>query len=87
VTPPRFDADLVVRADLELFGRMWLGHFDYDSASRCGTVVVEGPRTLAKQLPRWLMWSPMAGFVREHERTLAQAARMRSQRPARASSI
>ncbi|MEP7310816.1 MAG: winged helix-turn-helix transcriptional regulator [Acidobacteriota bacterium] len=69
VTPPKFDADLVVRADLAFFYRVWLGHEDFDTAVRCGSVVVEGPPTLAKQLPRWLMWSPMARFVREHARS------------------
>ena len=72
VTPPRFDADLVVRADLAFFYRLWLGRVEYHAASRCGAVVVEGPPTLAKQLPRWLMWSPLARMVRERERALAQ---------------
>jgi DNA-binding HxlR family transcriptional regulator len=71
VTPPRFDPDLVVHADLAFFFRMWLGHVDYDTANRSGAVVVDGAPSLAKQLPRWLMWSPMARFVRERERTLA----------------
>jgi len=75
VKPPRFDADLVVRADLEFFVRVWLGHVDFDTASRCGAVTVDGPLALAKQLPRWLMWSPMAHLVRERERTLAQSPR------------
>jgi DNA-binding HxlR family transcriptional regulator len=72
VTPPRFDADLIVRSDLAYFFRLWLGHVDYDTANRCGAVVVDGPPALAKQLPRWLMWSPMARFVRE--RVPAQTA-------------
>jgi DNA-binding HxlR family transcriptional regulator len=72
VTPPRFDADLVVRADLAFFYRLWLGRVEYGAASRSGAVVVDGPPTLAKQLPRWLMWSPMARIVRERERALAQ---------------
>src|SRR5262245_199154 len=71
VTPPRFDADLIVRADLAFFYRVWLGQIEYDAATRCGSLVVEGPPALAKQLPRWFMWSPMARFVRERERTLA----------------
>lgn len=66
VTPPRFDADLVVRSDLAFFFRVWLGQADFDAAVRCGSVIVDGPPTLAKQLPRWLMWSPMAPAVREH---------------------
>lgn len=64
VTPPGFDADLVVRADLALFYRMWLGHVEYAAALRCGSVVIDGPPSLAKQFPHWLMWSPMARFVR-----------------------
>jgi DNA-binding HxlR family transcriptional regulator len=71
VTPPGFDSDLVVRADLALFYRVWLGGLEYDAAIRCGSVVVDGLPALAKQLPRWLMWSPMARFVREHEQTSA----------------
>jgi DNA-binding HxlR family transcriptional regulator len=74
VTPPGFDSDLIVRADLAFFYRLWLGHIGYDAAIRCGDVVVEGIPALAKQLPRWLMWSPMARFVREREQTLAQAS-------------
>ncbi len=71
VTPPGFDADLIVRADLAAFYRVWLGHIEYDAAIRCGAVAVEGAPALARQLPRWFLWSPMAGFVRERERTLA----------------
>jgi DNA-binding HxlR family transcriptional regulator len=67
VTPPGFDSDLFVRADLAFFYRVWLGHIEYDAAVRCGGVIVEGIPVLARQLPRWLMWSPMARFVREHE--------------------
>jgi len=71
VTPPGFDSDLIVRSDLALFYRVWLGHIEYDAAIRCGSVVVEGLPVLAKQLPQWFMWSPMARFVREREHALA----------------
>ena len=64
VTPPGFDADLVVRSDLGAFYRVWLGQIDYAAALRCGAVVVEGPPALARQLPQWFMWSPMARFIR-----------------------
>ena len=74
VTPPRFDADLVVRADLESFYRVWLGHVDFQTARRCGTVLVDGPTSLVKQLPRWLLWSPMARFVQERDRAAAQTS-------------
>ena len=75
VTPPGFAADLVVRADLAFFYRMWLGHVEYDAALRCRALVVEGSADLVRQLPRWLMWSPMAGLVREREREAALASR------------
>ena len=65
VTPPGFDSDLVVRSDLAFFYRVWFGHVDYDAAVRSGDVVVEGSPALARQFPRWLLWSPMARFVRE----------------------
>jgi DNA-binding HxlR family transcriptional regulator len=74
VTPPGFDADLVVRADLAFFYRLWMGEVDYDNAIRCGSLVVEGVPALAKQLPRWLMWSPLARFVRERELAVAQTS-------------
>jgi len=65
VTPPGFDSDLVVRADLLMFYRIWLRQIEYDTALRGGTLVVEGPPALASRLPKWLMWSPMARFVLE----------------------
>lgn len=65
VTPPKFDADLIVHADLALFYRVWLGRIGYADAVRRGAVVVDGMPRLVKQLPTWLMWSPMACFVRE----------------------
>jgi DNA-binding HxlR family transcriptional regulator len=73
VTPPGFDSDLIVRADLAFFYRVWFGHVDYDGAMRGGSVVVEGAPSLAAQLPHWLLWSPMARFVRERERDAPQA--------------
>lgn len=74
VTPPRFEADLIVRADLACFYRVWLGQMEYDAALRCGAVSVDGPPALAKQLPHWFMWSPMARFVRERECALGRPA-------------
>jgi DNA-binding HxlR family transcriptional regulator len=73
-TPPGFDSDLIVRADLALFYRLWLGYVEYDMAVRSGAVIVDGPPALARDFPRWLMWSPMSRFVREHTRPTAVAA-------------
>jgi DNA-binding HxlR family transcriptional regulator len=74
VTPPGFDSDLIVRADLLLFYRIWLGQMDYDSALRCGALVVDGPPALATQLPQWFLWSPMSRFFRERRATHKQVS-------------
>ena len=73
VTPPGFDSDLLVRANLALFYRVWLGHIDFEAAIRRRDVLVEGVPSLVKQFPKWLMWSPMARFVREHAKALTSA--------------
>ena len=67
LTPPGFDSDLIVHADLAFFYRVWFGHVTYDAAIRSGAIVVDGLPALASQLPRWLLWSPMARFVRHLE--------------------
>ena len=71
VTPPGFDSDLVIRSDLAAFYRVWLGQIDYAAALRCGALTVEGPPALARQLPQWFMWSPMARFIRAGAPSLA----------------
>ena len=70
VRPPRFDIDLVVRADLTTFYRVWLGHVDWATALRAGDVAVEGSPTLIRALPTWLLWSPMAVHVRSERARL-----------------
>ncbi len=73
VTPPRFDPDLVVRADLAFFHRVWLGQIEYAAALKCGGILIDGAPALATAFPRWLMWSAMARFVRERAGTWAAA--------------
>ena len=62
--PPGFDTDLIVRANLAFFYRVWLGYIDYDAAIRSREIIVDGPRVLAREFPRWFAWSPMARIVR-----------------------
>ena len=62
--PPGFDPDLIVRADLSFFYRVWVGYVDYASALRSGGITIDGSAALAREFPRWLMWSPMAHHVR-----------------------
>jgi DNA-binding HxlR family transcriptional regulator len=72
--PPGFDSDLIVHTDLTFFHRVWLGYIDYDAALRSNGIVVEGSPSLARDLPRWFTWSPMARFVRmERDRHAARA--------------
>jgi hypothetical protein len=42
----------VARRHLALFYRVWLGQIEYDAATRCGSIVVDGPRR------RWRSGSP-----------------------------
>jgi DNA-binding HxlR family transcriptional regulator len=62
--PPGFDPDLIVRSELSFFYRLWLGYVDYAAALKSGALTVDGSPALARELPRWLMWSPMARYVR-----------------------
>jgi SCP-2 sterol transfer family protein len=62
--PPGYDAQVVVRTEVKVLYRVWLGEMEYAAAVRGGSLVVEGPRPLVQALPRWFLWSPMARFVR-----------------------
>jgi DNA-binding HxlR family transcriptional regulator/putative sterol carrier protein len=62
--PPGFPPDLVVRADLVAFYRVWLGYLDWNAAVRSGGLSVEGPAVLVRSLPGLFLWSPMSKFVR-----------------------
>jgi DNA-binding HxlR family transcriptional regulator len=72
--PPGFDPDLIVRAELALFYRVWVGALDYEDAVRSGDIDVAGRPALARELPRWLMWSPMAHHVRAGRERIAISA-------------
>ncbi|HTK91144.1 MAG TPA: helix-turn-helix domain-containing protein [Verrucomicrobiae bacterium] len=61
---PKFDVDLVVTADLELFYRVWLGRVSLDDAMRRGWMRVDGSPALRGGFARWFAWSPMAPAVR-----------------------
>lgn len=69
--PPGFDPDLIVHADLALFFRVWVGVRAYEDAVRAGDIVVDGRPALVRELPRWLMWSPMAHHVRAGQEAIA----------------
>jgi DNA-binding HxlR family transcriptional regulator len=79
--PPGFDSDLIVRAEVRDFYRIWLHEIDYSVALRSGVVVIEGPPRLRRDFPQWLMWSPMARHVHaERERRRSRPTRRRTPR-------
>jgi DNA-binding HxlR family transcriptional regulator len=77
VRPPRFDIDIVVRADLADFYRVWLGYVDWIAAMRLGQLTIEGPPALVRAFPGWLQWSPMAKHVRRERIRCAKPASRR----------
>lgn len=63
LTPPGFEIDVIVSADLESWFRLWLGRLTYAEALRGGQVCVEAAPRLARAFPRWFAWSPAAPIV------------------------
>jgi DNA-binding HxlR family transcriptional regulator len=56
---PGFDIDLLVRADVGILYRVWLGQLSLTSAQRAGQIEVDGPPSLARAFAtRWFVWSP-----------------------------
>jgi DNA-binding HxlR family transcriptional regulator len=68
---PGFDVDLIVTTPLQRLIEIWMGDVSFGESVRDGTVVIEGKRQLASQLPNWLklsVFAPIerrAGIVRE----------------------
>lgn len=63
-TDPGFEVDAVLRADLASLYRVWEGEIDLLDAVRSGAADLTGARWIVAGLPRWLMYSPVAPFVR-----------------------
>jgi DNA-binding HxlR family transcriptional regulator len=64
LTDPGFGVDLVVIADLATFTKIWLGDVSFEQAIRARKVRLEGPREIARALPRWLLLGHFAGVAR-----------------------
>ncbi|MEZ5292294.1 MAG: helix-turn-helix domain-containing protein [Vicinamibacterales bacterium] len=75
--PPRFETDVVVHAELLDVYRVWLGHVPWATAIGSGQVTIDGDPALVRALPGWLLWSPMAVHVREHQVACAVPSRPR----------
>jgi DNA-binding HxlR family transcriptional regulator len=75
---PGFDTDLTVRAELRLFVETWRGLRDLRSEIRARRIRLQGPPSLIRQFPDWLMMSALAPHGRERpgkERALAERTR------------
>jgi hypothetical protein len=66
VKDPGFDIDVHVTADSREFHRVFAGRTTLADAVAAGTVTVDGPRVLVRQLPSWFAWSLFYDANRAH---------------------
>ena len=65
-TDPGFEVRVRVEADdLELH-RVFGGRTTWADAVKAGSITVQGPRELTRQIPDWFAWSPFYESVRAH---------------------
>jgi DNA-binding HxlR family transcriptional regulator len=64
LTPPGYDIDVLVTADLSTWFQVWLGRVPYERALAEQHVRVDAAPRLARDLPHWFAWSPAAPAVR-----------------------
>jgi hypothetical protein len=57
---PGFGDDLVIRTDLEVITRIYLGQLRLADARRAGLLEIEGPRELTQGVDAWF---PLSGFA------------------------
>lgn len=62
---PGFEVDVWVRADSMAFHKVFAGRITLAEALDAGTVTIEGPRGLVRELPTWFAWSPFYDRTRE----------------------
>jgi DNA-binding HxlR family transcriptional regulator len=65
VTPPGIETDVLVSSTLPTMYRVWLGREELYDAMRDDRVRLSGTPSMVRALPRWLEFSPVAGYVRE----------------------
>jgi DNA-binding HxlR family transcriptional regulator len=61
---PGFEVDALLRSDLATLYRMWEGEVELLDAVKAGSIELTGPRWITRGLPRWLLLSPVAPYVR-----------------------
>jgi len=73
-TDPGFEVDGLLKGDLSMLYRVWLGDADLRTALRDGDLALTGRQAVVRGLPRWLSLSIVAPFV-QAARAEAAAAR------------
>ncbi len=63
-TPPNFDVNVWVIADLSSFYQVWLGKLPFAGAVEKGSIEVKSLPALERAFPGWFAWSPAAEAVR-----------------------
>jgi DNA-binding HxlR family transcriptional regulator len=64
IQPPGFDVDVIVRCTTPDLAAVFSGTDTWPHAVASGSIVVQGLPAVARQLPRWFLWSPFADDVR-----------------------
>jgi len=63
LTPPGFDTDLLVTAELSTFFQVWVGRIPFADALREERIVLDGTPNLIHNFPSWLALSRAAPVV------------------------
>ena len=67
--PPGFDVDLTVTTRVRALAEVWRGIRPLDSEIRAGHIQVEGPTSLRRAFPSWLLLSAYASISRHASTT------------------
>jgi DNA-binding HxlR family transcriptional regulator len=70
IQPPGFDTDVLLRAPTPALAHVFAGLESWRRALATGTISVDGPPALCRQLPRWFINSPFAPSVEARTRVL-----------------
>lgn len=64
LTDPGFGTDLVIETSLKVLYQVWEGRIELGAAVRDGLLRLDGTRELVRRLPKALLLSPVAPYVR-----------------------
>jgi DNA-binding HxlR family transcriptional regulator len=64
LTNPGHDVDLQLSTSPRTMAQVWMGELPFSTALSRGTIRLQGPSELVRQLPSWLQLNPFAGTPR-----------------------